>query len=869
MRNNNTMSAFKFEAKSVIDAIQKARWVSGYGGYHTANPDAKHPKPYTHVTYNDIINMVKNPGAVPKEQAQWAIFSTTGGHQARVHQYQRKNGEYSALWGDIDKTEGLTFLDVVKRVIAAVPQYHHIIYTSKSATKDNPKTRVILPMAVDIPGSDYEMFARIFNNRLNASGLPPDRATERPGQLCYLPNRGAYYKFQINDGPPLNPYEEFKDELIAEQARLKKEQEQRERRHRDAIKRVQERISTGQTDPIEAFRQAYPVDLALEHYGYHRRGKKYLSPLSESGKPGVTILNNKWCSHHSSDVSIGQQKDGITWGDAFDLFVYYEHGGDFNQAVKCAGDLFTTTDQTTGQIISITKANQRAYMRQQDTHEQTSRQRKNTKPLTPLPLERVVDEPEPYPMDALGPILGPAAKKMNEVIQAPDGICAQSVLGFAAHAVQGFANVTLDGRDYPLNEFFLTVGGRSSRKTECDNKAGLIHSKIQQALLRQYRTEYKAYDDEKQVYERERQTILASKQTLAEKNKALFDLRQKEPVPPNEPVIMFGDPTIEGIHWLYTNGTPSKYLCADEGGQVSGGHSMSAEKKLYSITTYSKWWDGAPIPRLRRGDGFSILYNRRLSAHLMMQDKVARTFLNDSEMTDQGLRSRFLISYPKSLEGKRLYNATDITRLPDMVTYFNQLESILDIPLPLKTDEETSLELNELEPRTICLDSEACQMWVELYNEIEKKSGPGRDFESISGFAGKAPNHLIRLAGIMALFEDVHRKTIPVEYIGRASELIEYYLNERLRIVKISEPDQDLENAKVLLKWIQKKGLKVLTLPDVYQRGPSRFRTKNQASKVIQVLESHLWIERINDGGVSEITQKKNADAWRLIDGEV
>ncbi len=291
MRNNNTTSAFKFEAKNIIGAIQKARWVSGYGGYHTARPDAKNPKPYIHAAHKDIVDMAKNPGEVPKEQAQWAIFSTIDGPQARVHQFQRENGQYSALWGDIDQTEGLTFLDIVNRVNAAFPQYHYIVYTSKSATENNPKSRILLPLAVSIPGHDYEMFARIFNNRLEASGLPPDRATERTGQLCYLPNRGVYYNFQINDGLLTDPYTEFENEIIAEQARLKEERKDRERRHQEAIKRTQERIDTGQTDPIEAFRQAYPVDLALERYGYQRHGKKYLSPLSESGKPGVTILD--------------------------------------------------------------------------------------------------------------------------------------------------------------------------------------------------------------------------------------------------------------------------------------------------------------------------------------------------------------------------------------------------------------------------------------------------------------------------------------------------------------------------------------------------------------------------------------------------
>jgi hypothetical protein len=75
----------------------------------------------------------------------------------------------------------------------------------------------------------------------------------------------------------------------------------------------------------------------------------------------------KWISHHDSDSGIGQPaKGGGTWGDAFDLFVYYEHGGDFNRAVRAAGELFTTVDPATGQTVTLSKLNQREYKRQQD-----------------------------------------------------------------------------------------------------------------------------------------------------------------------------------------------------------------------------------------------------------------------------------------------------------------------------------------------------------------------------------------------------------------------------------------------------------------------------------------------------------------------
>ncbi|MCP3933368.1 MAG: DUF3987 domain-containing protein, partial [Bacteroidetes bacterium] len=194
----------------------------------------------------------------------------------------------------------------------------------------------------------------------------------------------------------------------------------------------------------------------------------------------------------------------------------------------------------------------------------------------PLLLEREIEKAESYPLRALGEILSNSARVMNEGIQAPDALCAHAVLGFATHTVQGHANIIIDGRIIPLNEFFLSIGSRSARKSECDSKAGHVHKTVQKKLLSQHQTNRTVFKDEQEVYKEEKKKIFSDKKkTLSEKNEILAELRKNEPIPPHEPLILFSDPTIEGIHNLFLNGTPSKYLCADEGGQVSGGHSMT------------------------------------------------------------------------------------------------------------------------------------------------------------------------------------------------------------------------------------------------------------------------------------------------------
>jgi len=488
----------------------------------------------------------------------------------------------------------------------------------------------------------------------------------------------------------------------------------------------------------------------------------------------------------------------------------------------------------------------------------------------PLPLTRKTEAADPYPLDALGPILGPAAKDLLNVVQAPDAVCAHSLLAFAAHTVQGLTNLIIDGRKNPLSEFFLSICDRSGRKSECDSVAGDAHRQHQRMLLKEYTQDLSAYADYKSAWDISRKRIIDSKKmSLSEKNKKLDRLRMDEPEKPCEPIIVFSDVTTEGIHKLFERGTPSKCLIADEGGQVSGGHGMRQENKLYFMTTLSKWWDGAPIDRIRGGDGSSVLYGRRLTLHLMMQSGVASDFFNDPQMRDQGLTSRLLVVFPEPLTGTRTYKPVDVRRTPEMQAYYDQVDHNLGLPLPLRIDERTGQRLNELEPRSIHLSTRAKQLWVQAYEDIERESGQGKAFESIRGFAGKAGAHILRLAGIMCLFETPSISEVTEAYIQRATTLMEYYLNERLRITTLAEPNIQLENARKLLQWIQDRKFKKLVLPDVYQSGPAVFRNKKQALESLKVLEDHWWIQPLPDGCDSELTGKKSKNAWIVTDAKV
>ena len=322
---------------------------SGFGQYHTDSNTRNGP--LAELSPHQVRLMVENPPCCAKEKAQWFIPSTL---KTRNKQHQLDKGNFYALWADCDEMSTKTLSDLKNAVEAATGAAEALIYTSKSATPDNLKSRVIIILSEPVSGAHFQYGQRVLNDFLERAGIEPDRANESANQICYLPNRGAVYEFRIIEGAPFS-LSVWGDEVAAikadEEAAEKRLKQQREA----SAKKLRQRLESGSKSPVDAFNAAYDVALMLDTYGYRRRGNRWLSPYSESGTAGVVIKGNRWITSHSSDVAAGLDKSG----DAFDLLVHFEYSGDFNAAIKATSEQFTTPEG-----LTLTKHNQREYMRQ-------------------------------------------------------------------------------------------------------------------------------------------------------------------------------------------------------------------------------------------------------------------------------------------------------------------------------------------------------------------------------------------------------------------------------------------------------------------------------------------------------------------------
>jgi hypothetical protein len=298
------------------------------------------------------------------------------------------------------------------------------------------------------------------------------------------------------------------------------------------------------------------------------------------------------------------------------------------------------------------------------------------------------------------------------------------------------------------------------------------------------------------------------------------------------------DPTIEGLIKFMDRAQPGLGLFSAEGGQFTGGHGMSQENRLKTAACLSALWDGTPVKRVRAMDGVTVHNGRRLALHVMIQRQAGAAFYSDPMLRDQGLLSRMLIAAPPSLAGTRVARAPDNRDDSAIRHYTGVIMSVFEQPLPLVAGTD-----NELAPPALLFSPEAAAAWRDFHDEIERQLGPHGRLEAVSDFAGKAPEHAARIAGVLAIIENPQAAELTAAHYARGVTLARWYCEESLRLAAASMTDPQVARAARLLDWWRDRSeyYDRLSLRTILQLGPSELRTKAAAESAVKVLAAHGW----------------------------
>ena len=460
----------------------------------------------------------------------------------------------------------------------------------------------------------------------------------------------------------------------------------------------------------------------------------------------------------------------------------------------------------------------------------------------PLPLATRAPAPV-YPVDALGELLGNAAKALAYHVQAPVGMAAQSVLAVASLAVQGHVNIEKGNiGTSPTTLYCLTIAGSGERKSSVDGLAMKPVYEYQAERRAEYETLLAEHRADTEAHELRYQSIVKSYKGTGKNPKPmshdqqqalaaeLAELDKTKPKPPTRPHIIMEEPTAEGVYKHLLEGLPNAGLFSDEGGAFFSGHGMTDEAKGRTITMLSQLWDGSPLSRTRAGAGESgVLAGRRLAAHLMVQPVIADKALSDSLMMGQGFLARFLICADTSLIGSRLLGTRppdeSASRDPAVIRFWDALALLIRQPLPTNDN-------GELEPETLTITGPAYDAWVWTHDAIEEQLSRHGELSGIQAFAAKAGDNAARIAAVLAYFET---RTDPTpEHISRASELIEYYLKTMIQRTQAATQSTAEHEARELFDWIHQTGGELSA--DDFNKLPATYRQAKKARALLSLL---------------------------------
>lgn len=388
--------------------------------------------------------------------------------------------------------------------------------------------------------------------------------------------------------------------------------------------------------------------------------------------------------------------------------------------------------------------------------------------LDPLP-DTCVSEPEPFPLNGLGDLLGAAATVIARDVQVPDVLAAGAVLASASLAVQPLFNVCIDERYSPTSLFIATSGGSGIRKSEADRVACKPILEFVESQIKRHAADVaNGVKDEK-----------------------------------GEPALLrtltTGQGTVQALS-LALRQQSHIGLFSSEGGELLGGHSLTGEHKQAGYTWFLKAWSGERLDSRTVKDGASSLLHRRVVLHVLIQPITLDTLLADPVARGNGFLARTLIAEPKSLAGTRIYSSANPLKAPEVKRYHQAIEELLQSHLPVWPDGDGFA----LKPATIYLEADAYQLWVRFYDEVEIAQGVGNALHDIQGFASKAPEQALRIAGVIAAVNGADR--IDLKTMAGAAKIASFYMGEHLRLMGSAIQNTRLRQLKVLLMFLQEKG---------------------------------------------------------------
>lgn len=465
----------------------------------------------------------------------------------------------------------------------------------------------------------------------------------------------------------------------------------------------------------------------------------------------------------------------------------------------------------------------------------------------PLPLSVKIDA-EDYPISALPDEIRQAVEEVANFTKAPIPLVASSALTAISLALQAHLDVRrAEKLQSPVSAYFLTIADSGDRKTTCDSyfMQAIRNYEAEQAELakpdlRKYAADMQAWEAKRGgLKDKIRENAKKQSSNITTEN-ALYDLEFSKPVPPRVPKLFHTDITPEKLGHFLANEWPSGGVVSNEAGAVFGSHGMGKDSIMRNLALLNTLWDGGEISSERKSTEGYTLRGARFTMGLQVQEATLREFFSRSGSLARGtgFLARFLVSWPKSNMGKRLFTEAPLA-WPHLEAFNRRLSVILNASPPLNN--------GVLTPHLIGLSDAAKQRWIQYHDMVEIELSTSGDYFDIRDVAAKSADNAARLAGLFERFVNNDGVSVSQDSFQRAAKVAAWHLEEAKRFFGEIGLSQVVLDAVRLESWlIDFKHKEELSQRYTQRNGP--FRDKKRLDPALTELESLDRIKLVQEG---------------------
>jgi hypothetical protein len=271
-----------------------------------------------------------------------------------------------------------------------------------------------------------------------------------------------------------------------------------------------------------------------------------------------------------------------------------------------------------------------------------------------------------------------------------------------------------------------------------------------------------------------------------------------------------------------------------------------------NLGVYLKGHAGDTIRVDRVGRPPEFIERPALTLALAVQPEVLWGLANRPGFRGRGLLGRFLYAFPKNLLGSRKVLNDPV---PELVkaNYATNVKKLLALV--------SSDSGGHIESKPLRMAPEAQRKMREFAIWIEPQLAESGELGGMTDWAGKLAGAVARLAGVLHCIEHVSKDTeernpwdenISGGTLDRAVEIGRYLVPHARAAYAGMGNDPAVEEAKYVLRWIERKGADTFTKREAFEGTKGRFRQVRALEPALDLLTAHGYVreaERPERGG--------------------